>query len=90
MIIDAVIYGPTPSITIESFEIPPPENTSKRLKNWLPARSWARLWALIPGIGIVERSRKTTRAPKVKKIRFRIAGSFTTVAIFWKIEFIVV
>jgi hypothetical protein len=39
MIIEAVMYGPTPSITIERVESPPPEKIFKRPKNWLLSKN---------------------------------------------------
>jgi hypothetical protein len=42
MMIEAVMYGLTESITIESVESPPPEKMFKRPKNWLLFKNCAR------------------------------------------------
>ena len=82
MMMEAVIYGPTPSIMIEREEIPPPEKMSRRPRNWLPASSLSRLAISTPGIGIFESKRKTTKAPRAKTIRLRMIGSLRTIPTF--------
>lgn len=69
--IEAVMYGLTPIITIERFENPPPENILKRFKKLLPEKNVASLFASTPGIGIAARRRNTTSATSVNKILFR-------------------
>jgi hypothetical protein len=39
MIIVAVIYGETPSIAIERFVSPPPENKFKKPRSWFEVKS---------------------------------------------------
>lgn len=39
MIIDAVIYGPTPNAINDNCVRPPPENNDRNAKNWLFARN---------------------------------------------------
>src|SRR3989344_7569237 len=66
MMIELVMYGPTPSIIMERLESPPPEKIFNIQKNWLPARNLLSSTASIPGIGIAERSRKTTSEKSTK------------------------
>src|SRR5437867_4155528 len=75
---DAVMYGDTPIIMIERFENPPPEKILRRPKNWLLLRNAASCAALMPGIGIAARNRKTTSAARTNKIRVRSCSSVRT------------
>ena len=69
------MYGPTPSITMDSCSSPPPEKMFKSPKNWLFAKKDARAFLSTPGIGTAASKRKSASAPAKKKIRNRISGS---------------
>ena len=69
--IEPVMYGPTPSMIIERLESPPPEKIFKIPKNWLLERNLDKATVSMPGIGIAERSLKTTRATKTNNTLFR-------------------
>src|SRR3989344_6994175 len=71
MMIEAVIYGPTPSMTMERFDNPPPENRFKRFKNSLPEKRLASLEVSIPGTGISAKRRVIARINNTKNILFR-------------------
>ena len=71
MIIEAVIYGPTPSIAMDRFESPPPENISSKFKNWFWLKKFCRFEAFTPGIGIWVRTRVKSKIPSVIKILLR-------------------
>jgi hypothetical protein len=69
--IEAVIKGPIPSIIIERFEKPPPENKLSKPKNSFPEKKLCNLEASTPGTGMVANRRNNTRAPRTKIILFR-------------------
>ena len=69
MMIEEVMYGPTPSIMIDKVESPPPENIFRTPRNWLLFMNEDNLKASIPGIGIAERSLKTRRAARTNNTR---------------------
>src|SRR3989338_2392609 len=75
---DAVMYGATPIIMIERFEKPPPEKMLRIPRNWLLAKKASSCAALIPGIGIAARKRKTTSAANTKRMRVRKVSSSKT------------
>ena len=74
IMIVAVIYGPTPSITIEKLDKAPPEKIFKNPNSWLDPKKPANLDASIPGIGIAENSLNTTNNPKTTRTFFRNSG----------------
>jgi hypothetical protein len=76
--IDAVIYGPTPSITIEIAVRPPPENTFRRPKNWLLFRKAVSCASFTPGIGIAARSLKKASPTRTTSTFFRRLESVNT------------
>ena len=88
MIIDAVMYGPTPSTTIDNCESPPPEKRFKKLKNWLFSKNWAKTPGLTPGTGIDAKNRKAINITKVKRILFRRYRSLIRILNFRRNEFI--
>ncbi len=67
--IEAVMYGPTPSITSESVENPPPEKTDRRPKNWLLLKNCSSATRSTPGIGIAARMRNTVNAARINPMR---------------------
>src|SRR3989344_4416386 len=69
MIMEAVMKGPTPSITIDRFERPPPEKRFKRLRNSLPANRLWRRSVSISGIGMTARKREMAKIPSTNNIR---------------------
>src|SRR3989344_7094409 len=75
IMIEEVMYGPAPSITIERLESPPPEKIFKRPKNWLLEKKAASAFLSTPGIGTDARKRKSASAPMTKNMRKRISGS---------------
>ena len=79
---EAVMNGPTPSMTMDRLERPPPEKMFRKPKNWLDESSLARLVASTPGIGMAAKRRKTTRAPTVKPILLRRIGSLKAITSF--------
>src|SRR3989344_1698247 len=79
MRIDAVRYGPTPSMTMERLENPPPENTFNRPKNWLLLRNASSEAALMPGVEMAASKRDTTSAPSTKRMRVRKVSSSNTI-----------
>ena len=89
MMIEAVMYGPTPSMTIERFDRPPPEKMFRMPKNWLLARNCWSAPALTPGTGIVAISRKAAKRPIITRMRFLSGRSFQIILIFWKKVFMV-
>src|SRR3989344_5151092 len=82
MIMDAVMYWPTPSMTMERFESPPPEKIFKRPRNWLLFRKASRRAASIEGMGTVARMRKTRSAPNTNRIRMRSVSSRKMISSF--------
>ena len=74
MMIVAVIYGPTPSITIESFPKAPPENKSKKPNNWLDPKNIFNLIKSTLGIGIAEKILKTSNKETTISIFFLSLG----------------
>ena len=82
MMMEAVINGPTPNMTIERLESPPPENMFRKPKNWLDESNLAKLVGSTPGIGIAANRRKITRAATVKPILLRRIGSLRAVVNF--------
>ncbi len=75
MMIDALMYGLTPSPTTEKRESPPPEKRSRSPKRALSAKkSWSALGSA-PGTGTWARARKTMRIPSTKRIRRRMSGA---------------
>jgi hypothetical protein len=64
------MYGPTPSIIIERFDKPPPENMFNIPKNWLFERNLFNATVSIPGIGIAERNLKSIKEKSTKSILF--------------------
>ena len=83
MMIDAVMYGPTPNITIDRLANPPPEKMLRSPKNWLLLKnSWSTNIST-PGIGIEARARNTIRAPNTKRIRLRILSSLIIIFSLW-------
>jgi hypothetical protein len=73
--IDAEIYGPTPSITIESDDSPPPENTFSKLKKSDPASRLSIRNVSTPGTGIIARSLVTIRIVEAKNILLLMLSS---------------
>src|SRR3989344_5655078 len=71
IIIELVIYGPTPSITIERRESPPPENIFKMPKKSLLERNWLRATGSTPGIGMLESSINTINENSTNRTLFR-------------------
>ena len=57
--IEAVMNGLTPSITMERFESPPPENTFRSPKNWLFWKNCSRTARSTPGLGTAVSARQT-------------------------------
>ena len=74
IIIVAVIYGPTPSITIESLPKAPPENRSKKPNNWLDPKNIFNLIRSTLGIGIAEKILKTNSKEDTISIFFLKSG----------------
>src|SRR3989338_4874619 len=75
MTIEDVMYGLTPSMTIERRARPPTEKIFKRPKNWLFAKNAARAPLSTPGTGMTERKRKSANAPMRNRTRLRISES---------------
>ena len=84
MMMDAVINGPTPSITMDRLEIPPPEKMLRKPKNWLEESNLARFAGSTPGTGMEASKRNMTKARTVKPILFRRIGSRKARAILSK------
>jgi hypothetical protein len=78
MMMEPVIYGPTPSITIERLESPPPEKIFSIPKNWLFERNLLSARVSIPGIGIAASNRNRIREPRTKSTFFLKDESFQT------------
>ena len=85
MMIEEVIYGPTPNMMIERLDKPPPEKIFKMPKNWLFDRNCESLTGSMPGIGIAAKTRKMIRAPKTKRILFRRLLSSQIILILFQI-----
>ena len=51
MMIDALMYGLTPSPTTENRDSPPPENRSSRPNSALSLKNWASFVGSAPGRG---------------------------------------
>src|SRR3989344_5813187 len=69
---------------------PPPENRLSRPKNWLLLKNSASWVALMPGIGMLARTRKTAKAATTNNRRLRSALSERRSEIFCVNEFILV
>lgn len=54
--IDAVMYGPTPSMIIDRLESPLPEKILIKFNSWLDSKKAANLSVGIPGTGTLERN----------------------------------
>ena len=89
MIIDAVMYGPIPSITIENRESPPPESALNTPKNWFPLRNWLIRSGSTPGTGIAASMRNIKSPNTTKSTLIRSDLSVMSVLILLKNEFIV-
>ena len=63
MMIEALMYGLTPSATTEKFVRPPPENRSSSPKIWFVWRNVFSCSLSTPGTGTCASSRKTMRIP---------------------------
>ena len=75
MMIDALMYGFTPSPTIENLASPPPENRSSRPSSELPLKKVDSAAGFAPGTGTWARNRKTMRIPATNRSRRRISGA---------------
>nr|AKQ05747.1 hypothetical protein [uncultured Parcubacteria bacterium Rifle_16ft_4_minimus_31020] len=85
MIIEPVIYGPTPSMIIDKLESPPPENIFKMPKNWLLDRKRLSSSVSMLGIGIVESSLNIINEKSTKRTLFlRVVSVQTNFSLFKK------
>ena len=75
MMIEAVMKGPTPNMTMDRLERPPPEKMFRKPKNWLEFRRALKLAAFTLGMGMADNTRKSTSASTVKPMRFLNMGS---------------
>src|SRR5687768_6315336 len=71
MMIEALMYGFTPSATTDSRARPPPEKRSSRLSSWLLFRTAVSCSWSTPGSGTCARNRNTTSIPSVKRSLLR-------------------
>src|SRR5687768_13858551 len=74
MMIEALMYGFTPSATTDSFARPPPEKRSSRFSSWLELMTCCSCSWSTPGSGTCARKRNTTSMPRVKRILLRRSG----------------
>src|SRR3990167_3647936 len=77
-------------MTSDRLERPPPENRLSSPKNWLLLKNSASCVALMPGIGMLARTRKTAKAAITNNRRSRSALSERRREIFCVNEFILV
>src|SRR3989338_9152533 len=84
IMIEPVIYGPTPSMIMERFESPPPENIFRMPKNWLLERKRLSARVSMPGIGIAESNLKTISDKNTNKTLFRRVVSVQTNFVLFK------
>ncbi len=75
MMIEALMYGLTPSPTTEKRESPPPEKRSRSPKRALFSKNPLSATGSAPGTGTWARARKTIRIPRTKRIRRRMSGA---------------
>jgi hypothetical protein len=76
MMIEAVMYGPTPSIATEKFLSPPPAKILNNPNNWLLFRTEDSPERFINGIGICARIRVTKSRARTMSILFRRSLAF--------------
>src|SRR3989344_6466353 len=77
-------------MTSERLLSPPPENRLRRPKNWLLLKNSASWVALMPGIGMLARTRKTAKAAITNNRRLRSALSERRSVSFCVNEFMLV
>lgn len=73
-IMEALIYGLSPSAMTEKFARVPPENKSRRPRNWFPANAAFKLTRFTPATGMWAKRRKIRKIAAVKRIFFLTSG----------------
>src|SRR3989344_1177266 len=75
IMIEAVMYGPTPSMAMDRLERPPPEKISRRPNSWLSPKNCRSAPTFTPGMGMAASTRVTARRARIRRILLRRSGS---------------